>query len=445
MRKETGSLMRLVCLVVTVVALVFGSFGCGTKPNPASCIDNHCSDPDLPFCDVDGTIGGEPNMCIAVACTPGEFETCRGDRALTCNNNGDNYELVDCEYGCSAEAKGCKACDTPDCEKHIIPKYLPTACNQLTSTGPLTISTSTTFDTTNALNCSSVVSQVDGPDICVLRYSSIAIERNQTFRVTGSRAVAFVADRDVTLDGILDLSATFDDTGTFSGPGGGLRKSGTGNTGGAGHRTAGGAGGTTVAGGAANGGAAQPHPGSMTVLHGGTQPEKLSNGRVTGGGGGAFTAISCRGKVSVPGLIDVNGGGGGRGLFLGSYLMPGGGGSGGTVVLQGMEVVVTGELYANGGGGGGGGTAGNTSGTGGLRSTQPAPGGAGSGGNGAGGGGGSASAQATNGNGSPDGNGGAGGGSTGFLLTYTPQGVTPMLTPFAVSPPFETNGTIPTN
>ena len=39
---------------------------------------------------------------------------------------------------------------------------------------------------------------------------------------------------------------------------------------------------------------------------------------------------------------------------------------------------------------------------------------------------------------------GGGGGSVGFLQTYTPTGVTPMLTPAHVSPPFQSNGTVET-
>ena len=440
--------MRLVCVVALVLV------GCGTKPNPASCIDNHCSDPDLPFCDVDGSIGGEPNTCIAVTCTPGEFEACRGDRALTCNTAGDNYELVECQYGCSAEANGCKACDAPECEKHIIPKYVPDACNQLTTAGALSISASTTFDTGNALNCTTTITQVDGPEICVLRHGTINIDRNQTLTVIGSRALALVADRDISIDGEIDARARFDGVSNNNGPGGGTRKSGTSVNvagGGAGYRTAGGSGGTTTNGGAANGGAVGPSPASSTVLLGGAQPVAAANGGLPGGGGGALTLISCRGKVSVSGLVDVNGGGGGAGRltnFGQVYRMAAGGGSGGTVVLQGMSVVVTGQLFANGGGGGGGGNFDAGNGSGGLRSTQPAPGGLGAAAPSMNGGfGGSATIPPGDGNGSggDPAYGGAGGGSTGYLATYTPQGVMPTLTPVTVSPPFETNGTIPTN
>ncbi len=50
-----------------------------TKRNPAYCGDGTCVDPSLPYCDIDGAIGGMPGTCIAVTCTPGELAICRGD------------------------------------------------------------------------------------------------------------------------------------------------------------------------------------------------------------------------------------------------------------------------------------------------------------------------------------------------------------------------------
>jgi hypothetical protein len=116
------------------------------------------------------------------------------------------------------------------------------------------------------------------------------------------------------------------------------------------------------------------------------------------------------------------------------------------VVIQGLNVLITGELYANGGGGGAGGLPGYE-GAEGTRSVVGAPGGAGQiGTDGNGGIGGTALAP---GNGkAPSQTGrypGAGGGSAGFLLVYTPEGVAPQLTPQGVSPPFETAGTLATN
>ncbi len=82
-----------------------------TKPNPASCLDGTCTDPALPFCDVDGALAGEAKTCIAVACTADEFVVCRGDRAITCNSTGTDYDLVQCERGCDESAGGCRLCE----------------------------------------------------------------------------------------------------------------------------------------------------------------------------------------------------------------------------------------------------------------------------------------------------------------------------------------------
>ena len=419
--------MRFVLIVALMV-------GCSTKPNPKSCLDNHCSDPGLPFCDVDGAIGGEPNTCIAVECTPGEFEACRGDRALTCNTVGDNFDLVDCEFGCGDT--GCKLCDTPTCEKRIVPKYLPTTCDALATIPALTITSNTMLNTSNDLECSSVVTQPTGPEICVLRYGTITVDRNFTYSVTGTRALALVADRALTVDGILDVSGSSN----VSGPGGSFTVSGlvVGAAGaGAGNRTVGGnAGSASADGGGAIGGAAAPHPATRTELFGGARSNNVLNN-----GGGAVTLISCRGMVSVPGLIDAGGGGGQRGFLQAmNYQHPTGGGSGGTIVLQGMMVNVTGQIYANGGGGGSGGDGStNTNGLKGTRSTSPAAGGSGAAEGGAGG------AMIPPGDGRLGTSPGAGGGSAGFILTYTPQLVFPMLTSVAVSPAFEPNGNVATN
>ena len=433
---------------LVVAAALLTSAAC-TKANPKSCIDGHCSDPDLPFCDVDGAIEGEPNTCIAVTCSAGEFVECRDDKALTCNANGDNLELVQCEFGCSED--GCKVCDTPECEKHIIPRYLPAACDALSDAGPLAIMASDALiDTSNDLNCTAVVQQASGPEICVLHHTEILVAQNRTLRVTGTRALALVADRELSIVGTLDASAD----GRTNGPGGGMTKSGSCTNvggGGAGGRTAGGAGGTTVDGGAMNGGAAQTNAADLTTLHGGAQ--SAAGSCVPGGGGGALTLISCRGPVAIAGLIDAGGGGGAESDFqqqgtTGTYRYAGGGGAGGTVVLQGMTLSVTGQLVANGGGGGGACDGpcfvmGPFSGPGddGLRSTARANGGAGEA---LGGAGGAAVGQPFPGR-AGDSFGGGGGGSGGFLLTFTPAGVTPAISPTLVSPPLEANGTIPTN
>ncbi len=432
--------------------LVLGSC---TKPNPASCLDDFCSDPALPFCDVDGSIGGIPDTCIAVECMPGELQGCRGDNALICSETGTDIDETACEFGCGET--GCLPCNTPDCqpaEKHIIPKFVPTACDDLATTS-LDVAEDTTFDTSNDETCSAIVTQTTGPDICVVHHESITIASNRTLRVTGERAIALVADREFAVGGIIDASAD----GDKNGPGGGSRSSGMGGTvvnnidvvaggGGAGNRTRGGNGANeTTNGGVANGGDAELNQTTLDELLAGPQAAKSATGAVSAGSGGAMTLICCRCELSITGTLDANGEGGkGQTQSFGTPALqfaPSGGGAGGNIVLQGMQISVEGQVFSNGGGGGaGGGNILGDNGEKGRRSAQcangaPAPGG------GLGGKGGCA--------GSPPGVGvaatspGAGGGSTGFLITFTPSGTEPELTPFAVSPAFEPNRTVPTN
>jgi hypothetical protein len=82
-----------------------------TKANPKSCVDGLCTDQRYPFCDVDGTLGGEPQECIAVTCTPDEFAQCRGDQELRCNATGNDYDAIECELGCSDATEGCRLCE----------------------------------------------------------------------------------------------------------------------------------------------------------------------------------------------------------------------------------------------------------------------------------------------------------------------------------------------
>ena len=89
------------------IAVVVG--GC-TAPNPKSCADGTCGDPALPFCDVNGTLGGLPNECIAPACESNTFAECRGDSEVRCNATGDGYDVTRCERGCEPGI-GCLACD----------------------------------------------------------------------------------------------------------------------------------------------------------------------------------------------------------------------------------------------------------------------------------------------------------------------------------------------
>jgi hypothetical protein len=433
------------CMRVLVGVLLF-CVACSTTPNPASCLDHHCSDPNRPFCDVDGSIGGDPNTCIAVECDPNAFKECREDRALTCNATGDNFDLLDCEFGC--DANGCIACNTPDCEKRIVPRYVPNACDELSPRVSFLVDANTEFDTGGS-ECSAVIQQPSGPEICLIKAQFITIATNQTFRVRGARALALAADYSLDLKGVLDVSAD----GRANGPAGGILTSGTTadaaekGGGGAGYRTAGAAGGSPAGvGTAANGGPAGENPVLLTDLFGGRRTAQLGD-RPPGGGGGAATLIACRRRITLTGVVDAGGGGGSKSQGIAGAIVtpPTGGGTGGTIVLQGAELDVTGQLFANGGGGGGGGDdlagGGNaTSGLDGQRSLMGARGGLGYGGGGSGGDGGT-DAQPSGGGGTsyP----GAGGGSAGYIVIYVPKSVENLGTPVAVSPSLEPRQDIP--
>lgn len=439
--------MKYACLALLVAAA-----GC-TKPNPASCLeDNFCSDPSLPYCDKTGSVGGTAGACVAVTCTPGEVLECEDDMtATTCVQGGDNYSPVPCPYGCGAG--GCQACNTAECEKHLVPKYLPSVCDQVTTLPALSITVDTTFDTSVASKCTAVVTQLAGPEICVVRAPTITVEAQKTLKVVGSRVLALVADRDLRIAGTLDISAD----NVISGPGGGTRKSGSPppvsslqGGGGAGHRSRG-AGGAAATTDLQNGGAAELSPAMLDSLFGGPQPTMGSQGRAPGGGGGGVTLISCRALASVSGVVDAGGGGGEGSVYDIStnpalHFSSAGGGAGGTITVQGITVSITGAMYANGGAGGGG--AGNPGEDAPRSTTLVAQGGSSTIG-GAGGNGGSV-ALPTPGNrkqgAASCGDGcGAGGASAGFIITFTPPGSTPTTAGATFSPALEPNVTIPTN
>ena len=475
------------------MGLLFAA-GC-TKANPAAtCSDGTCTDPAFPFCDVDGSVGGEPGTCVAITCQAGANGGCQGSAALVCNANGTSFDPVACANGCDPNA-GCKACtpgevqcagtklqtcgsdavftDTETCElscttaptphcAYLSPKYVPDACDVPASGTTLTVSTSATIDSGLDNNCTGgVVAQTDGPEICVLHYERISVGSGATLTLVGTRAVALVADGDLTITGTVEVGAT----GGTSGPGGGTYESGgfptsqfnTGSGGGgAGFRTPGGAGGNGTGDGATlNGGSASDAPGETSPLRGG--PRAAFS--VAGGGGGALTVVSCRSRVSVLGTIDSRGGGGAGGRVRSTPaadnpVAGAGAGAGGYVVVQGVSISVTGQTFANGGGGGAGNNAaftpGNVNGVDGTASdTVCARGGiapAGAGDGGAGGCGTGSLAQPGDGLHPPvaSGTAGGGGGSMGFFQSYTPAGVTPTLLPAHASPGFQPNLTVET-
>ncbi|MEO8548367.1 MAG: hypothetical protein ABI678_00260, partial [Kofleriaceae bacterium] len=356
---EYARIMREGWLFVVSV-LVFGSC---TQANPAAtCKDGTCSDRSFPYCDTDGSVGGEAGTCVSVTCTPGEIKECRGDMAFTCSESGNGYKLAPCDLGCSDAPM-------PHC-KYLQPKYMPNICDERASEPSLTFANSGTFDPNLDTNCNEVLMQAGGPAICVVHYNTISVATAATLTVAGTktihgRGLALVADDDLEIAGTLDVGAHSG----ANGPGGGVISTSTNMYGaniggaGAGGATPGGCGATsTTDGGGANAGAQQMNPALLPVLVGGGSFDRAMadddvDAPVLGGGGGALALVSCHATVRITGIVAAGGGGGFGGFYV--FTVPvagGGGGAGGNVVMQGARVEVTGSVFANGGGGGCGAT-----------------------------------------------------------------------------------------
>lgn len=382
--------------------------GC-KEPNPRSCTDGTCTDPALPFCDADGVLGGEPNECIAVSCTPMEFATCRGDLAVTCNAAGTSYDLVACELGCDAASGGCRACepnetacvngivstcdangavvasepcalgcfeDEPRCRKidpsNNLADYLDLVANPPdldlqsvrfdTGAGMVTDVTGAAIDVP-----SFVAANGDGPSIRVFVVSSLRLNNATATSSTDPDAMtgpafAVVARKQIVIDGRLSVR----------GRAGGVKnaecRGGIGTyfetdsmwravaSGGGGHATPGARGGDV---GSLPGGAAGQSYGNdaLVPLRGGCPSGGVDNaGTITlyGVSGGGAVQLSAGDRIEVRGIIDVRGetGTAEQAGNLGAAIL--GGGAGGGILLE-APIVTLGpdaKLIAKGGGGG---------------------------------------------------------------------------------------------
>src|SRR5690606_21201674 len=98
---------------------------------------------------------------------------------------------------------------------HIEPLFFPTLCDEPATESSRTFA-DVTLDTKADANCNGgILTQTGGPEVCVVRYGTITIGNDVI--VSGNRAIAFVADDAVLVQGVLDVSAEL----TTNGPGGG--------------------------------------------------------------------------------------------------------------------------------------------------------------------------------------------------------------------------------
>jgi hypothetical protein len=342
----------------------------------------------------------------------------------TCGSDGFVASIEACAAGCAGSEARCK---------HIVPAWLPAACDQRAAQVNRTLTGTLVTDDNTA--CDEVVVQSGGPEVCIVAARTLQVA---DLKVIGARAVGFVADT-IDVTGVLDLSADGQRSGPGAGPESGEHFEGDpSGGGGAGFRQAGGDGGARTPMVAAKGGAIRD-PLAASIFTGG------SSGAEGGGGGGGALLIACRGEIRVTGQID---GGGGAGVSGVEGISGTGGGAGGYVVIQGARVTVTGTIVVNGGGGGAACDAPPATCTPGVDALGPG-GQSGVGGTGVANGGAGGAGDVVPGAGkfrfcAPQlgcSIGGGGGGAVGRVQVYTPADMGPTLTPSAV---FEPSLTIPT-
>jgi len=388
------------------LVLVALSSAC-TKPNPKSCQDGTCTDPAFPFCDVDGALTGEAETCIAIACTANEFVACRGDRAITCNTTGTDYELELCSGGCNEAARGCRRCEPNEtvCENGqvqtcdadgavVASEVCPLGCfedqprcrqvdpsnnlgmylDMVTNAPDLDLSAATFVVDTGVVSAGGIMLTVpnflhpsagNGASIRVFVVNSLRLN-SATFYVTGdpratvSSAVAIVSKGEIRVEGELILGPRIGGAvqGCLAGHSTSIDISGNtlrGGGGGGGNATAGAKGGN--AGLNAFGGTMDGVSGAATLvpLRGGCRGAFSTNPGDYHNGGGALQ-LSAGTRIDVDATIDVRGSVGEVELpgTTGDAGATGGGGAGGSILLEAPDVILKANvrLLASGGAGG---------------------------------------------------------------------------------------------
>jgi hypothetical protein len=287
--------------------------------------------------------------------------------------------------------------------------------------------------------------------VAIFRFGSLQV--SGTVALTGTNAIAFVSNGDVTIDNAIDARGFCGSNNagpggfpggaaktTAAGSGGGAGGGGDNNAGGGG----GGYGGTGGVGGKSGGGnpAGGPLFGDdvISILvggggggGGGGDPNAA---RVGGGGGGAFQIVS-NASITVHPSGGINAGGCGGKAGNGGQAASGGG-AGGTILLEAPQITVQGYLTVNGGGGAGG--DGGNDGADGQPTRTAANGGSRAGGNGTDGGPGGAAAHLDGFNGIDAMAGkhsGGGGGAVGRIRVNTRSGAVSVGSNAVMSPSFD--------
>jgi len=304
--------------------------------------------PDVPDDDDRYDAAVEPDV-MPVECEAGSIvcDDALG-RYIECGPGGVSTRIIDCPLGCATDAEIC----LDVAPSNGLAGYLDQARDDLdvvavTFTGSSTMNTDT-GDVTSA-GVPITIPSATANGIRVFMFKDVDVPG--TLKITGSAPIALLADGDITITGLVDVSAD----GATNAPGaiqsGACVGSGqigatepTAGGGGAGRFQIGGNGGRRYNTTTDSPGGATSSDADLDPLVGGCQggqarrlvvPTPASNG---GGGGGAVQLVA-RGAVTLGagGTIDASGGGGGNGVDAGP-----GGGSGGSVLIEAPSIMLDG-------------------------------------------------------------------------------------------------------
>lgn len=348
---------------VAVVVGLLGMWAC-TKENPAAnCINGACLDPDFPFCDMTGDVGGIPGACtVAPDCTPSTV-VCANGTLTTCDETGTVSDVETCALGCEDQFAACKQyVPANDIQQFV--DMLPTAPVDLTFDQGTFYADNGVFEI--GFNNDVPLPSVDVPappggtayrlvigKHITIGTATIAGSPTEPTPNQGSgRTLVFYATDGIDLTGRLTvLRGSMTDCLGAAGDQSASTSSWTSGGGGGGNATAGAPGGDVLMGGSSivvggDGGKVKGTE-DLVPLRGGCSGGDAVGILKKGGAGGGAIQLSSPTTIHIAGAIVVDGRSGGGG----------GGGAGGGILLDAPDVVLdaTALLLARGGGGRAGG------------------------------------------------------------------------------------------
>lgn len=315
-----------------------------------------------------GTPGDGPEVVPdAILKCPSVSRACVTNTVLrSCDVTGDPSSDETCIWGCVQEIA------TAHCGV-VVPSGGAATATDFNTTGLADVTLSGTVDGNNgSISGVTLRNSVTGIDagidyqvrnnIAVFRVKSLTVSGPLSLR--GSKPIVFVADGQILIKGIVDVTGgcNASDAGPGGGVGGAKRSGGPGSGGGNGAVA-------SQVGGAGGGFGGDGGDSGLGTVQGGGHfgDERITTLRGGGGGGGGDGSNAGAGGGGGGGvqflsntnlLLDVDGGitaGGCGGKGGNSNDGGGGGGAGGAILLEAPSIVLRGALASNGGAGGTGG------------------------------------------------------------------------------------------